>query len=148
MYWCKFFCQCIYSKYVWYVFQERLVLVTKNGTAPVGWCLQLEVTTLQGHSRDVLSISFDPEDTVTVGHGWFEAVADSQRLLFQWEYNSMIIIVCDSVILRPWKLPKADHFKFKYRTIPCGALAMMASSSYGTWILFNKMRLVLKLGGF
>lgn len=63
----------------------------QNSTAPFGWCLQLKVTTLQGHSRDVLSISFDPEDTVTVGHGWFEAVADSQRFLFQWEYNSMII---------------------------------------------------------
>lgn len=55
----------------------------QNSTAPVGWCLQLEVTTLQGHSRDVLSISFDPEDTVTIGHGWFEAVPDSQWLLFQ-----------------------------------------------------------------
>ena len=46
------------------------------------------MTTLQGHSRDVLSISFDPEDTVKVGRS--EAVANSQWLLGTEGSESML----------------------------------------------------------
>ena len=63
---------------------KKYVFITCPGVS------ELKVTTLQGHSRDVLSISFDPEDTVKVGHGWSEAVANSQWSLGTEGSESML----------------------------------------------------------
>ena len=86
-----------------------------------------KVTTLQGHTRDVLSISFDPEDSLNRG-----------RLETDGNLKASAVQGCAAVPAVPCPFDPG-------RTIHSGALVMKASLSYGISLPLSNIPRELRL---